>query len=109
MGIRGNGQLNNPYWSTWVRETWANARTYQLVKRYMRRPPEQLYHTAEDPYEMKNLAGLPAQQERLGRLRAELDRWLKVQSDPGAPVDTDEAIQAARKGKHLYGVSPGGK
>ena len=109
MGIRGNGQLNNPYWSTWVRESWANAHTYKLVKRYMRRPPEQLYHTAEDRYEMKNLAGLPGEQERIGRLRTELDRWLKAQSDPGAPVDTDEAIQAARKGKHLYGASPGGK
>ena len=109
MGIRGNGQLNNPYWSTWVRESWANAHTYKLVKRYMRRPPEQLYHTAEDRYEMKNLAGLSGEQGRIGRLRTELDRWLKAQSDPGAPVDTDEAIQAARKGKHLYGASPGGK
>ena len=109
MGIRGNGQLNNPYWSTWVRETWANARTYKLVKRYMRRPAEQLYHTAEDRYEMKNLAGQAGQEERLERLRAELDRWLKAQSDPGAPVDTDKAIQAARKGKHLYGVSAGGE
>ena len=92
-----------------MRETWANARTYKLVKRYMRRPAEQLYHTAEDRYEMKNLAGQAGQEERLGRLRAELDRWLKAQSDPGAPVDTDKAIQAARKGKHLYGVSAGGE
>ena len=109
MGMRGNGQLNNPYWSTWVRETWANAHTYKLVKRYMQRPPEELYHTADDRYEMKNLAGLSGQQERLGRLRTELERWLKAQSDPGAPVDTDKAIQAARKGRHLYGASPGGK
>ena len=109
MGLRGNGQLNNPYWSTWVRETWANAHTYKLVKRYMQRPPEELYHTADDRYEMKNLAGLSGQQERLGRLRTELGRWLKDQSDPGAPVDTDKAIQAARKGRHLYGASPGGK
>jgi N-sulfoglucosamine sulfohydrolase len=109
MGMRGNGQLNNPYWSTWVRETWANAHTYKLVKRYMKRPPEEFYHTAEDRYEMKNLAGQRGQDERLVRLRVELDRWLEEQSDPGAPVDTDKAIQAARKGKHLYGASSGGK
>ncbi|MEE3054573.1 MAG: heparan N-sulfatase, partial [Planctomycetota bacterium] len=109
MGMRGNGQLNNPYWSTWVRETWANAHTYKLVKRYMKRPPEQLYHTEADRYELENLAGRADQSERLGRLRTELDRWLKTQSDPGAPVDTDKAIQAARKGRHLYGASPGGK
>ena len=34
---------------------------------------------------------------------------MKAQSDPGAPVDTDKAIQAARKGKHLYGVPAGAR
>ena len=109
MGIRGNGQLNNPYWSTWVRETWANANTYRLVKRYMKRPPEQLYHTEADRYELENLVGRSDQSERLERMREELDLWMKTQADPGAPVDTDKAIQAARKGKHLYGASAGGE
>ena len=103
MGIRGNGELNNPYWSTWVRETGANPHTYELVKRYMHRPAEQLYHTANDPYEMSNLAGNPKYARLQRRLRDELDRWMQMQGDPGAAQDTNEAIEAARQGRHLYG------
>ncbi len=103
MGWSGNGQLNNPYWATWVREAWNDPDTYNLVKRYMHRPAEQLYHTAEDPYEMTNLAGAPALADVKARLSAELDRWMAEQGDPGAPQDTHKAIEAARRGKHIYG------
>jgi len=67
------------------------------------RPAEQLYRTAEDPYEMTNLADDPATADIKARLSAELDRWMKDQGDPGAPQDTHEALEAARRGKHLYG------
>lgn len=102
MGIAGNGSLNNPYWATWVREAWRNPHTYKLVKRYMHRPAEQLYHTARDPYEMTNLAGDAKHDGIRSRLRAELDRWMAAQGDPGAPQDTHKAHQAARRGRHLY-------
>jgi N-sulfoglucosamine sulfohydrolase len=105
MGWSGDGKLNNPYWATWVRESWNNRHTYNLVKRYMTRPAEQLYHTAEDPYEMKNLADNPAMSAIKKRLSTELDRWMHSQGDPGAPQDTPEAIEAARRGEHMYGPS----
>ena len=103
MGVRGNGALNNPYWGTWIWDSWNTPRSYRLVKRFMRRPAEQLYHVADDPYEMDNLADDKTQAKRLAKLRAELDRWMKAQNDPGAAVDTPEAIQASREGKHLHG------
>lgn len=103
MGWSGEGQLNNPYWATWVREAWADRRTYDLVKRYLSRPSEELYHTADDPYELANLAEDPACSSIKARLRAELDRWMTEQGDPGAPQDTLEALEAARRGRHLYG------
>jgi uncharacterized sulfatase len=103
MGWSGKGELNNPYWATWVREAWTDQHTYDLVKRYTSRPAEQLYHTAEDPYEMTNLADNPAAAEVKARLGAELDRWMRAQGDPGAPQDTPEALEAARQGKHRYG------
>jgi uncharacterized sulfatase len=105
MGWSGEGKLNNPYWATWVREAWANRNTYNLVKRYMSRPAEQLYQTAEDPYEMTNLTDDPAISAIKKRLSAELDRWMHTQGDPGAPQDTPEAIEAARRGEHMYGPS----
>jgi uncharacterized sulfatase len=102
MGVQGDGALNNPYWGTWVGEAWNNPHTYKLVKRYTQRPPEQLYDTANDPYELTNLADDPQHAELKTHLAAELDRWMKSQGDPGAPQDTHEALQAARDGNHLY-------
>ena len=103
MGWSGEGKLNNPYWSTWVRDSSTNRHTYNMVKRYMHRPAEQLYHTAKDPYEMTNLANYPALSGIKKRLRGELDRWMQAQGDPGALLDTAEALKAARRGAHMYG------
>ena len=41
------------------------------------------------------LAGVKA------RLSAELDRWMDAQGDPGAALDTHEALEAARRGAGL--------
>ena len=104
MGWSGKGQLNNPYWATWVREASDNDRTYNLLKRYTRRPAEALYRTSADPFEMENLAAESAHAEVKAELKAELERWMKQQGDPGAAQDSKEALQAARDGKHLYGA-----
>jgi N-sulfoglucosamine sulfohydrolase len=104
MGIRGNGALNNPYWGTWIWDSWKTPRSYRLVKRYMHRPAEQLYRVTDDPYEMNNLISDETKAKHLAKLRAELDRWMKVQNDPGAAVDTPEAIQASKRGEHLHGT-----
>jgi len=106
MGIQGKGDLNNPYWPTWVANSWDQPEIYHLVKRYMHRPAEELYHTSADPYEMTDLAKDPKHQETLKRLSTELDRWLTEQADPGIPEDTHEAHQAAKKGNHLYFPKP---
>ena len=103
MGWDGKGDLNNPYWATWVRSSWVNQKTYQLVKRYMRRPHEELYHTNADPYELNNLISDPNYLEIKERLSKQLDMWMKSQGDPGILQDTDEALSAARKGEHMYG------
>jgi N-sulfoglucosamine sulfohydrolase len=105
MGWSGKGELNNPYWATWVSNAWNQPHTYEMVKRYMHRPAEQLYNTAKDPYEMTNLADDAAFSAVKARLSAELDRWTTAQGDPGAPQDTHQAIQAARRGAHMYGTA----
>jgi uncharacterized sulfatase len=102
MGLQGNGQLNNPYWGTWVFATEQKPESYRLVKRYLKRPPEELYHMAADPYEMTNLISDPKFQGVKSRLSAELDRWMAQQGDPGIPLDTREALESAREGKHKY-------
>ena len=102
MGLKGKAVLNNPYWSTWVRDTWSKPEIYALVKRYQLRPPEALYHTASDPYEMNNLADDPDHQSRKKVLGKELLRWMKEEGDPGIKLDTMKAHSAAREGKHLF-------
>lgn len=101
--LMGGGHLNNPYWATWLGAGHKQTRTYELLKRYMLRPPEQFYLTAEDPYELRDLAGDPAQGRTKAALSAELDRWMKSQGDPGADVDTDQALSASLEGRHLHG------
>lgn len=102
MGSRGEGKLNNPYWATWVWDAQQNDRSYQLVKRYTRRPAEQLYNMKADPYEMKNLAAEKSTDNVKRHLSAALDSWMKQQGDPGIEQDTLESLEAARKGKHRF-------
>lgn len=47
------------------------------------RPPEELYDLETDPYEVRNLAGLPEYRETLVHLRGVLDRWIKETGDQG--------------------------
>jgi N-sulfoglucosamine sulfohydrolase len=102
MGIKGEGALNNPYWGTWIWDASTDPKTYGLVKRYMTRPAVQLFDLAADPYEMKNLAEDPDFRSVREDLSAALEQWMKVQGDPGIEQDTDESLNAARRGKHRY-------
>ncbi|MEZ5945048.1 MAG: sulfatase [Planctomycetaceae bacterium] len=103
--LMGGGNLNNPYWATWMQTAADNPHTYKLVHRYMMRPAEQLYLTSNDPYEMTNLIDSPEHTAVLDDLRTHLDAWMKSQGDPGAAEDTWDALKAARNGEHLY-VAP---
>jgi N-sulfoglucosamine sulfohydrolase len=102
MGSNGKGKLNNPYWATWTWDTQQNPQTYELVKRYMSRPAEQLYHTAADAYEMTNLAANQELANRKQQLIAALEEWMKSEGDPGAAQDTMKSLEASRRGNHLY-------
>lgn len=107
MGLLGGGGVaHNPYWSSWLATAPDSPATYQLVKRYLRRPPEQLYHTAEDAFELTDLATKPEHAAIKARLSAELDRWLADQNDPGVPQDTVESHRAAKSGRHRYFPKP---
>lgn len=104
--LMGGGRLNNPYWATWLGADPINQPVvYERARRYMTRPGEQLYLTEEDPYELTNLATQEQFAAKKAELSAALDEWMKAQSDPGAPVDSVEALKASRKGEHLHGVT----
>ena len=52
-----------------------------------KRPAEELYDLAKDPWEMSNVAGDPAYKDIKAQLSAELDRWMKDIGDPRADKD----------------------
>jgi uncharacterized sulfatase len=47
------------------------------------KPKEELYDTAADPFEVKNLAADPAHVDTLADMRAALDRWITDTKDLG--------------------------
>ena len=87
---------HNPYWATWLFHSADNPATLRLVERFLHRPAEELYHTAEDRFEMRNLAADPTHSEIKARLAAALDRHLADQLDPGIPLDTPDAFKASK-------------
>ena len=102
MGLKGNAVLNNPYWATWVRDSWTKPEIYKLVKRYQSRPKMSFYHSLTDPYEMNDLAGIKKYHRKIEEMKKELERWMKDQKDPGIQLDTMEAHQNAKAGNHLF-------
>jgi arylsulfatase A-like enzyme len=67
-------------------------------------PPEELYDLDADPHETRNLAGSPAHQRVLRRLRTELERWIVETDDQGRFLEP--ADLAARKGVTRPGTPP---
>jgi len=68
----------------------------ELGKRYLKRPPLELYDLDKDQWEMKNLADDPVHAEAVKKLRGVLDAWMKQQGDLGAET---EAAALSRQGK----------
>ena len=55
----------------------------QLLMFQPNRPVEEFYDTQRDPYEISNLAGNPAYEPELKRLREALDAWIHEVGDMG--------------------------
>lgn len=70
-----------------VQELWDGERAGTLTERqralFRPRPVEELYDTATDPYEERNLANDPGYRETLERLRGATERWIKEVGDWG--------------------------
>ena len=61
----------------------------QLLMFRESRPPEELYDTEADPYEIRNLAGEPEHAADLERLRGALDAWIDEVGDMGRVPEAD--------------------
>ncbi|MDA7615102.1 sulfatase [bacterium] len=97
---------HNPYWQSWVFSSFSNPQHEKLVNRFMNRPPEELYHTTEDHFEMTNLATDPAHAKIKKKLSTILDEQLRDQGDPGGILDTKKAHKAAANLKPDFKSKP---
>jgi len=89
---------HNPYYSSWWFRSGQDPHAYAMLHRYSSRPPVELYKRSEDPFELKNVVDDPEMAVVKDQLAAELARWMGEQGDPGAELDTKEALQHARSG-----------
>ena len=85
------------YWESWKKAAETDARAKRTFLRFRKRPAEELYRSNTDIHETKNLAGEAKLAKVKASLRAELERWMKSQGDPGAALDTAAALAANRR------------
>ena len=88
MPHRIYGQHLNYLWRAPATGSWETAykdgRTNAVQSLFWQpKPPEELYDTQADPYEVNNLAEDPQFKAVLERMRTDLQRWIRDSRDPG--------------------------
>lgn len=75
------------------------------------RPAEELYEWTTDRWQVKNLAGEPAQRATLEKMRARLDRWIVETKDKGpesdAMYDSDMKVYVGEGNRAAKGAGDG--
>ncbi len=93
---RSSGPSGLVYWKTWLAAAEKDHSAAATVQRFTTRPAEELYDLADDPNELHNLAADPKHAERLAKMSADLDAWMKQQGDTqtvfGKPLPQGEPV-----------------
>lgn len=79
-------ERNEFYFDSWVEKAKSDTKTKFLVDRYSYRPPEELYDLNTDPSEFKNLADVPAYQQKLHAMQTLLKKELDRQGETEAMI-----------------------
>jgi arylsulfatase A-like enzyme len=80
---RGNSQDGRAFWDSWVERSRRDSKALEILRRYHRRPEEELYDTVADPHETRNLAGRPEHRKTLLELRGKVKAWMEGMGDQG--------------------------
>ena len=79
------GAHDEGFWESWTAKAGNDPAAAAVIARYHRRPAEELYHVADDPWELNNLAALPEHQGMLSQLRSRLDAEMRAERDEDVP------------------------
>ncbi|NWK57574.1 sulfatase [Verrucomicrobiaceae bacterium N1E253] len=70
-----------PHWDSWLKKAEKDPHAAQLVRRYLKRPQEELYDYRKDPFELNNLASHPEYAHVMKSMRVQLLEWCESQKD----------------------------
>ena len=77
-------------WASWLKLAEEDESVTDRVRHYRQRPAEELYNLAEDPWELRNLAGEPQFASRKEKLKQDLVQWMMEQGDLG--MESEQAV-----------------
>ena len=77
-------------WASWLKLAEEDESVTDRVRHYRQRPAEELYNLAEDPWELRNLAGDPQFASRKEKLKQDLVQWMMEQGDLG--LESEQAV-----------------
>lgn len=69
------------YWESWEQKADRDTHAERVLRRYRRRPREELYDLVHDPNETNNLVGDPDYADVLEALRTRMTQWREQQND----------------------------
>lgn len=75
------------YWAVWKDAERTDPKARRLVERYIHRPEWEFYDLRNDPWEMENRIDDPAHRARIERMKRNLEKWMRRQSDAGIGMD----------------------
>lgn len=93
------GNRTFAFWPTWEKAAESgDDHAERMVRRYRKRPAEELYDVANDPHCLNNLIDDPALADVKTRLSDELDRWMESQGDKGHATEHKAPSRQGRAG-----------
>ena len=87
------------FWKSWERDAETSPVAAHLIRRYQERPAEELYDVVNDPYEMHNLAGDPANRALMDGFRERLEAWMRQQGDEGVATEMKAFERQRERGR----------
>lgn len=88
--------LQGSYWQEWRERAKHDPHAAERVRRYQVRPVEELYDLASDPYELHDLADVPALASVKADLSQRLDAFMRDQGDRGLATER-QAVERQHK------------
>jgi len=79
--VAGIPESHKQVWDTWVEKAGTDPQAAKIVDINQKHPPEELYDTQADTYELNNIADKPENRPILLKMRENLKKWLADQGE----------------------------